>query len=101
MFMNPPGVVYVMESNFDDEIKLKWDQVKGARNYLVEYKGNTRSEKWRQADFVSGLYCIITGLKMNRKYKFRVAALNSTERSRWSKTCELDPGSVLNKKIKQ
>lgn len=89
MFMNPPASVDVMEVSIDDEVKLKWEHVKGAKNYLVEYKGNIKGQKWKQVDFVSGSFCTITGLKKNRKYKFRVAALNSTKRSKWSKTCEL------------
>lgn len=91
MYMNPPASFDVIDSNIDEEVKLKWKHVKGAKNYLVEYKGSSKGEKWKQADFVSGSFCIITGLKKKRKYKFRVAALNSTKRSKWSKICERRP----------
>jgi hypothetical protein len=84
-----PGKPDTMKENTDGEIRLYWNKVKAAEYYVVEYRGLRSDEKWKQADFVSCTACIITGLKKNRNYKFRVAALNGSRRSKWSKTLEI------------
>lgn len=67
------------------EVNLQWDTVNNANGYVVEYSIESRKMNWRQIDFVSSSHCTVTGLKRNKVYCFRVAAVNSYDQGPWSR----------------
>lgn len=89
--LRAPESLSVSLGEINGEVNLQWDTVERANNYVVEYSFMSKRIKWQQVDFVPVSRCVITGLKQNKTYMFRVAALNCTTQSKWS--------NIVNKKI--
>lgn len=64
----------VTATTTDTKIKLSWKKVKGASAYRV-YMYNATKKKYVEYKNVSGVNCVVTGLKAGKTYKFKIVAL--------------------------
>lgn len=64
-----------VSSKTKTSITLTWNKVKGADAYTV-YKYNSKTNKYVKYKTVSGNSCTIKNLTKNKKYKFKVVALD-------------------------
>lgn len=68
------------------EVNITWDSVNDAKLYIVQYSGAAaKNNDWKVADIVNESFYTIRGLKKNRTYFFRVAAVNSSKQGPWSR----------------
>ncbi|MBZ0202508.1 MAG: fibronectin type III domain-containing protein [Ignavibacteria bacterium] len=86
--LQPPTEFYATKGDDTGEIKLQWDSVNGASKYLVQKSSNNSKKNWNHVDIVTESCCTVTGLRPSRKYAFRVAAINGSGQSSWSKEIE-------------
>lgn len=68
------------------EIELLWQPVNDARSYVVQINHFTNSIlTWKHSDIVTRTRYTATGLRSNKLYSFRVAAVTSKGQQGWSK----------------
>lgn len=82
----------VSAGEFNGEIKLKWDTVTGAELYVIQVlcaPDTGKSSKWKVCDIIKGSHYAVSGLNTNKKYFFRVAAVNKKKQGPFSSKAEL------------
>ncbi len=67
-----------------NEVDLNWDGMEIADSYVIEYKVESLKDKWVLVDIINESKYTIKGLKQNKMYLFRVAAVNSKMQGPWS-----------------
>ncbi len=63
-------------------LKLKWSAVESAQKYEIQI--STDGKKWKKKTTANSNSCTIKNLKSNRKYFFRVRAINSSGKGSYS-----------------
>lgn len=76
--------VYAAKGDVLGEIDLNWDAVEAADSYIIEYAEYRNNSKWILVDIVNESKYTVNGLKKNKTYLFRIAALNSDGQGPWS-----------------
>lgn len=67
------------------EVDLNWDGIEFADQYVIEFCNGTGNTNWVLVDITNESKYTIKGLKPNKTYSFRVAAVNSSKQGPWSK----------------
>jgi len=67
----------------DGEINLQWEPVRGAECYIIQLYS---CRKWKEIDIVTRAVYTVTGLRSGKEYSFRVAAVGSKGKGKWSGT---------------
>ena len=96
--------IYAARGADTGELNLSWDSLKEAELYVIQYmdtkshrlKNNNSAKKsgtrikslWKVADITDEPKYTFKGLKGNRKYSFRVAAVSAEAQGPWSTTTE-------------
>lgn len=80
-----PGVIYATQGDDPGVINLQWDSVEGACGYIIQRSSPQSSGSWQHVDIVNESKYTIGGLSVNRRFFFRVAAIDKTGQSSWSK----------------
>lgn len=70
------------------EIDLNWDAVEEADSYVIECRERNNRAKWNLIDITNESKYTVRGLKENKIYSFRVAAVNSEQQGPWSEAVE-------------
>lgn len=68
------------------EVDLNWDGIDIADSYVIEFYNGSSKKNWVLVDIINESKYTIKGLKPNRTYSFRVAAVNSQKQGPWSAT---------------
>ncbi|RPI16193.1 MAG: fibronectin type III domain-containing protein [Ignavibacteriae bacterium] len=80
-----PNFIAATKGDLDGEIDLTWEPVPNAYIYVIQMSfDNKRNSKWEQVDIIDKSSYTINKLKSGKKYKFRVAAVNSKGQGPWS-----------------
>lgn len=66
------------------KVKLTWKKVAGVTKYQVQYALNKKFTKGLKAKVAKKVKFTVKGLKKNKKYYFRVRAVNRTVKGKWS-----------------
>lgn len=67
------------------EVKLNWNKVEHARNYVIMYATQQTTANWQHAGFSSGTKMIVKPLQKGVEYWFKVAAIGKEgSQSAWS-----------------
>ncbi len=74
------------KGDLKNEVDLNWDGIENADSYMIECKIENNGNKWTLVDIVNESKYTIKGLKQNKTYVFRVAAVNSLKQGPWSET---------------
>ncbi|CAE1243307.1 Titin,Twitchin [Acanthosepion pharaonis] len=77
----PPGAPLEVYDIFKDKCMLSWNKPKDdggcpIKHYVVEKMDTSRGE-WVEVEKCSNLKCKVPGLQANKRYQFRVKAVNS------------------------
>ena len=73
------------------EVNISWDSVNGAHLYIIQFAGTgNKNNEWKVADIINESFYTLKGLKNNRSYFFRVAAVNSRKQGPWSRKIKKD-----------
>ena len=67
-----------------NEVDLNWDGIENADSYVIECRLENIKDKWNLVDIINESKYTIKGLKQNKTYLFRVAAVNSMKQGPWS-----------------
>ncbi len=66
------------------EVDLNWDGIEIADSYVIEISIGVAKREWNLVDITNESKYTIKGLKLNKTYFFRVAAVNSQKQGPWS-----------------
>lgn len=66
------------------EVDLNWDGIEIADQYVIEFCNGISNKNWIVVDIINESKYTIKGLKPNKTYSFRVAAVNSQKQGPWS-----------------
>ena len=66
------------------KVKLTWKKVAGVSKYQVQYALNKKFTKGLKTKVAKKVRFTVKGLKKNKKYYFRVRAVNRTVKGKWS-----------------
>ncbi|MEO8511965.1 MAG: fibronectin type III domain-containing protein [Ignavibacteria bacterium] len=66
------------------EVDLNWDGIEAADSYVIECCNGNIKQQWILVDITNESKYTIKGLKPNKIYSFRVAAVNSEKQGPWS-----------------
>lgn len=66
------------------KVKLTWKKTAGATKYQVQYALNKKFTKGLKTKVAKKVTFTVKGLKKNKKYYFRVRAVNRTVKGKWS-----------------
>lgn len=80
-----PKEIFASKGDEAGEVNLQWDSVDGAAGYIIQQAYCREGKTWRYVDIVNESRYKIEGLVSNKKYMFRVAALNRNGQGNWSK----------------
>jgi len=82
-----PNFIAATKGDLDGEVDITWEPVKGAYTYIIQKRNEkNRNAKWEQVDIIDRSSYTISKLKSGKKYRFRVAAVNSKGQGPWSET---------------
>jgi len=85
---DPPGQPQALTptaGDHDAEIDLSWDNVSGAKSYVIDKSGDpVTPTSWSHAGVSTRSNFTATGLTSGTRYWFRVAAVNNNGQSGWS-----------------
>lgn len=86
--------VYAAKGDASGEIDLNWDAIENADSYVIEISENNgkaklgKYHKWSILDITNESKYTAAGLKNNKTYLFRVAAVDSKQQGPWSSAAE-------------
>lgn len=75
--------MYVTRGDGKGEVNITWDSLDEADKYIIEYSISSARKEWVLADITNESSYTIRGLKLQRTYIFRVAAVNSANKGPW------------------
>ena len=79
------STISAAKGDVKNEVDLNWDGIENADSYVIECRLENIKDKWNLVDIVNESKYTIKGLKQNKTYEFRVAAVNSMKQGPWSK----------------
>jgi hypothetical protein len=78
-----PQNVRATMADIEGQMKVRWNRVRGARAYIVEYMPESGGE-WKQAGIVTKVNFTLTGLESGKRYRVRVCAVGASGQGPWS-----------------
>lgn len=70
--------------DFDGEIDLSWEPVKGAATYEVDFRLHNGTAEWARAKSTTSSRTTVGGMTSGQQYAFRVRAVGSAGPGPWS-----------------
>lgn len=82
---SPPEIISAAEGDKKGEIHLIWDSCSKAHSYLLQKCTSLKKPfKWKYEDVINTNNYTVTGLRSNKNYIFRMAAIYKDGKSSWS-----------------